>query len=228
MMSKFPQILLAAAVCLAACAAAQTSSAATPAAPSATAPTPTVTTKVATINIERAVVECNEGRREFEALNKKMEPKQNELKGQNDELEALQNKLKTQGPSLNADALASLQRDIDSKKKAFDRAVQDAQEEAGNQQKTIFESILKKMGPVIVKYAQDNSVGMIVDTSNPWPQSPILWRDEGIDITKSIEDAYNAQSGVAAPTSGTAKPAAPKPTTSTPKPAPPKPSTTPK
>ena len=37
-----------------------------------------------TINIEQAIFGTNEGRRDFEALSKKLEPKQNELKGQND------------------------------------------------------------------------------------------------------------------------------------------------
>jgi outer membrane protein len=84
---------------------------------------------------------------------------------------------------------------------------------------------------MIVKYAQDNGFGMIVDTTKPWPQSPVLWYGETVDITKAIVDAYNAQSGVPAPASSgtTPKPAArpaatgtaPKPATGTaPKPAP--------
>ena len=44
--------------------------------------------QVGTINIEYAVSGTNEGRRDFEALDKKLEPKKNELKAQNDELES--------------------------------------------------------------------------------------------------------------------------------------------
>ena len=44
--------------------------------------------KIGTINIEQAVIGSNEGQRDFEALSKKLEPKQNELKAQNDELES--------------------------------------------------------------------------------------------------------------------------------------------
>jgi len=56
---------------------------------------------------------------------------------------------------------------------------------------------------------------MIVDTSNPWPQSPILWYGDGADITKAVVDIYNAQSGVPAPAAAgaTPKPAAPRPVT---------------
>jgi outer membrane protein len=193
--------------------------------PAAPATSPAVTTgpgnKIGTINIEQAVVGSNEGQRDFAALQKKLEPKQNELKAQNDDLEQLQKQLQTQGEKLNDDARANLVKQIETKKKSFDRSVQDAQEDAQNQQKEIFQRILQKMAPVIVKHAQESGFAMIVDTSNPWPQSPILWYGEGGDITKAVVDIYNTQSGVPAPTAaGAPKPAAPKP--AAPKPAPPK------
>lgn len=194
-----------------------------PSSPAATMTTGTGT-RVGTINIEQAVLGSNEGQRDFEALRKKLEPKQNELKSQNDELESLQKQLQTQGDKLNEDARANLVKQIETKKKSFDRSVQDAQEDAQNQQKEIFSRILQKMAPSIVKYAQENSLGMIVDVSNPWPQSPVLWADGGVDITKSVVEIYNAQSGVPAPTAGAApKPASARPAgTTAPKPAAPK------
>jgi outer membrane protein len=193
---------------------AQTGGAATPSAPSAAAGSPaagsTTGTKVGTINVEAAVFGSNEGRRDADALQKKLEPKQNELKGQNDELESLQKQLQTQGEKLNDDAKATLVKQIETKKKSLDRAVQDFQEDGQNQGKEIFSRILQKMAPTIVKYAQDNGFQLIVDTSNQWPQSQVLWSGEGVDITKAIVDAYNTSSGVPAP-AATAKPPAPKP-----------------
>jgi len=185
---------------------------------------------VGAINIEGAIFGCNEGQRDVAVLQKKFEPKQNELKGQNDELEALKKQLNDQGPKLNEDALATLKKQIESKQKVFDRAVQDAQEEFGTQQQEIGSRILNKIAPLIVSYARNNGFGMIIDTSKPWPQGPVLLAGESMDITKAIVDAYNAQSGVAAPAaaSGAAKPAAPKSgAATTPKPAP-KPAETPK
>jgi outer membrane protein len=242
MTSKYMRSFLATAVFSVISAWAQTGSAAAaptggagapaPASPATSSPVMTTGTgtKVGTINIEQAVLGSNEGQRDFEALRKKLEPKQNELKGQNDELEGLQKQLQTQGDKLNEDARASLVKQIETKKKSFDRAVQDAQEDAQNQQKEIFSRILQKMAPSIVKYAQENSLGMIVDVSNPWPQSPVLWADGGVDITKNVVDVYNTQSGVPAPAAGAApKPAGTKPAgTTTPKPTTPKPTEPPK
>jgi outer membrane protein len=181
-------------------------------------------TKVGTININEAIFGSNEGRRDIEALQKKFEPKQNELKSQNDELEGLKKQMQTQQDKLNPDALETLKKQIDSKQKSFDRSVQDAQEDFGGQQQEIAKRILQKMAPMIVKYSQENGFGMIVDTSKTWPESPVLWWGEAVDITKPVVDAYNVQSGVPAPAStGAAKTPAPKPSSST---TPAKPATT--
>jgi len=224
MKSKFVRVLLAIAVTLTFSALAQTGSAATPSSaaaapattPAGSAPAtttgPTGTTKVGTINIQEAIFGSNEGQKEIQALQKKFEPKQAELKSQNDELESLKKQLNTQGDKLNEDAAGNLKKQIETKQKSFDRNVQDAQEEFGSQQQDIASKILQKMAPMIVKYSQENGFSMIVDTSKPWPQSNVLWWGEAIDITKPVVEAYNVQSGVAAPTPP-AGATAPKPTT---------------
>ena len=219
MKSKFMSIPLALAVTFAFSAFAQTGSAATPSHPAETPSGPATTTtsatgtKVGTINIQEAIFGTNEGRRDMEALQKKFEPKQAELKSQNDELEALKKQLTDQGPKLNEDALANLKQQIEGKQKSFDRSVQDAQEDFGNQQQDVATRILKKMAPMIVKYSTDNGFGIIVDTSKPWPQSNVLWWGEAVDITRPVVEAYNTQSGVPAPAApaGAAKPATPRP-----------------
>jgi outer membrane protein len=231
MTSKLLRSVLAVAVVSMISAWAQTAGAAAPAgstaspaasAPSSPAPTAPIVTgtgsKLGTINIEQAVLGCNEGQRDLEVLSKKLEPKQNELKGQKDELDQLNKQLQTQGDKLNEDAKATLIKQIETKKKSFDRAYQDFQDDAQNQQKEMFQRILQKMAPVIVKHAQEGGFAMVMDTSNPWPQSPLLWYGEQGDITKAVVDIYNTQSGVAAPTNAgpaakpvTPKPAAPKP-----------------
>jgi outer membrane protein len=217
MKSKFTGIVVATVFALAVSALAQNgdAAAALPAAPSAAASSPASTpavttstgTKVGTINLEQAIFASNEGQKEFEALSKKLEPKQNELKAQNDELESLKKQLNTQGEKLNDESRGTLVKQIETKQKSLDRSVQDAREDAQNQQNEIAQKILQKMAPIVVKYANDNGFGVIIDTSNPWPNGPVLWAGPSVDITKPIVDAYNIQSGVPAP----ARPAAARP-----------------
>jgi len=57
-------------------------------------------TKIATIALYEAVGATNEGQRELEALSKKLDPKQSELKAQNDELDSLKKQLQTRVTNL--------------------------------------------------------------------------------------------------------------------------------
>jgi outer membrane protein len=182
-------------------------SSALPAAPGTADPAPVApafnpNAKIAAINVEQAIFLTNEGQRDMGALQKKFEPKFTDLKTKNDEIDALKKKL--DATTTAATEKAELTRQIDVKQKAFDRERQDVQEDAQGQQSEIGQRIFQKMGPVIMKYAQENGLGMIVDTSTPWPNGPIMYYAP-LDITKPIVDAYNAQSGVAAPATPAAK-----------------------
>jgi outer membrane protein len=217
MTSTFTRFVLPMALAAAVAAPAQTgtgtsSSPALPSAPSsagAAAPITATGTKVGTIAIEQAIFATNEGRRDFEALGKKLEPKQTELKTKNDEIEALKKQLNNGEGKLSEDARSNLVKQVESKQKVLDREVQDAREDAQNQQQEIASRILQKMAPVLVKYAADNGFGVMLDTSQPWPQGPVIWWGEAVDVTKQVVDAYNAQSNVPPPaTSTTPKPSA--------------------
>ena len=173
-------------------------------------------TKVGTINIEQAIFASNEGRRDFDTLAKKFEPKQNELKGLADEIDSLKKQLSAQQDKLNDESRDKLVKQIEGKQKSFDRASQDAQEDFQNQQGEIGNKILTKMAPLIVKYSSENGYGMILDTSQQWPRGPVIWYGPAVDITQPIVEAYNVQSGVPAPAPGSTaqkpvKPAASKP-----------------
>jgi len=207
MTRKLLQLLLATVFVLSVAALAQSASAdpGLPAAPSAaaTTPDPTVAStanKIGTINIEQAIFASNEGQRDFDALSKKLEPKQTELKNMNDEVESLKKQLNNQGDKLNDDSRNTLMKQVEEKQKRLERSVQDARDDAQSQQNEIAQRILQKMAPIIVKYAGDKGFGLIMDTSNPWPQGPVLWAGPSVDITKAIVDAYNVQSGGPAPT----------------------------
>jgi outer membrane protein len=101
---------------------------------------------------------------------------------------------------------------IEDKQKRFERSAQDAREDMQAQQNEIAQRILQKMAPMLVKYAGENGYGLILDTSNPWPNGPVVWNGPAVDITKVIVDSYNVQSGVAAPV----RPAGTKPQTGAP------------
>ncbi len=180
------------------------------AAPAATAAP--AAAKVGIVNIQAAIVNSNEGQRDFESLQKKFDPKRTELENLNKEVDELQKKFNTQGDKLNDEARGDLLKQIDAKKKTLQRNYEDANTDIQAQQNEIANRIGQKLVEVLDKYAKENAFTLILDVSGQ--ASPVLWAASSVDITKSIVDAYNAQSGVPAP----AKPAGTKPTTPSVKP----------
>jgi outer membrane protein len=165
-------------------------------------PAKATTTKIGTINIEQAIYASNEGRRDFETLDKKFLPKQNELKTLADEIDSFKKQLNTQQDKLNDESRGTLVKQIELKQKSLERATQDAQEDFQNQRGELVNRILTKMGPLIQKYFTENGYSLLLDTSQPWPQGPVVMSGPATDITQPIVEAYNMQSGVPAPAMG--------------------------
>src|SRR6266542_4055239 len=153
--------------------------------------------KVGIVNIQQAIVTSNEGQRDFAELQKKFDPKRQELEVLNKEIEELQKKFNTQAEKLNDEARADLLKQIDTKKKQMQRNYEDANADIQAQQNEIANRIGQKLIEVLDKYAKEHDFSVVLDVSGQ--QSPVLWAASSVDITKPVIEAYNAQSGVPAP-----------------------------
>lgn len=193
----------------------------------ATPPGPTPT-KVGVVNIQQAIGECNEGKKELDALQQKFSPKQAELKNLNDEVENLKKQYQAQADKLSDEEKASKAKTIDTRQKSLQRNYEDAQAEFQQGEQEVVNRIGTKMLAVLEKYANANGYALVLDVSNP-QTSPVLWATQGTVITKELVDAYNAENLTAAPaakpagTTGAAKPATTAPRPATPAPTPKKP-----
>src|SRR5947207_5969427 len=177
----YARLALVLAIALSVTALAQTSRAAA----SPASPAPSVTPgKIGIINIKGAIVASNEGQRDFEALQKRFDPKNSELKSRNDEVEGLKKQLQTQGDKMNEDARNGLVRQIESKQTALKRFVEDTQNDLNAQQNELARSIGSKLMKTLDKYARDNGFALIMDYSTE--QSGVLWVGQGVDITKDV------------------------------------------
>jgi outer membrane protein len=167
--------------------------------------------KIGILNIQAAVANSNEGMRDLQALDKKMEPKVNELRALQTEVENLNKQISTQGDKLNADARANLDKQLQAKSTQFQRGREDYQNDLQAQEQEIFQRIYPKLMQSVDGYAKANGFGLILD----WGvlQNGVTWAANGIDITAAVIEAYNTASGVAAPPTpaGAAKPAATSP-----------------
>jgi outer membrane protein len=202
---------------------AQTSSAATtdpaPNAPSsAAAVAPAGGTKIAVIMFQPAVMQTNEGQRNFADLQKKYDPKRTQLKTMSDEIDSLKKGLQTAGTNLSEAERQNRLKTIDEKEKAYQRLGEDTQNDFQQDLQQTYTQLAEKVFTVLQSYAQQNGYSLVIDGSTQ--QSPVLWANQGTDISAAVIQAYNQKSGVPAPPAPAASstPSAPTPRSAAPRP----------
>ncbi len=168
-----------------------------------TSPAPAATagpTKVAVIAFQAAVGQTNEFQRDMADLQKKFEPKRQQLKTQADEIDSLEKQLKAQADKLSETERAHRAKAIEEKKKQAQRLAEDAQNDLQGEMQEIFNRVAGKVYDVLANYAQQQSYTVVLDETTSRQQAPvILYAVQNVDITKAVIDAYNLKSGVPAP-----------------------------
>ena len=165
--------------------------------------------KVAVIAFQAAVSQTNEFQRNFADLQKKYDPKRQQLKTLSDQIDTLTKQLQDQGPQLSEEERISRARAIDNKKKQLDRDTQDAQSDFQGDMQQLFNGVAAKVGALMTDYAQKQGYTLVLDAGDQ-QNATVLYAVPQTDITKAIIDAYNVKSGIPAPppeSSGTNQPA---------------------
>jgi outer membrane protein len=172
-------------------------------------------TKVAVINIQAAIANTKDGKKAAEDLDTRMGPRKKDLEKKQADINALKDSLQKGGAAMSEAAKRELMANIDTKTKAYNRDLEDAQAELQQEQDKALNELGQKMMAVIDKYSRDNAYALVLDVSNP--QTPVLFASNTIDITQAIIEMYDKNAPAAAP----AKPGAGAPAV-TPTAAPPK------
>ena len=175
----------------------------TPAAPTA----PSGPTKIAIVAFQAAVAQTNEGQRNYADLQKKYDPKRQQLKGLSDEIDSLKKQLQAQGDKLSDAERATRAKTVDDKEKQLQRSAEDAQNDMNQEMQELYNNLASKVYDVMATYAQQQGYTLVLDIGQQ--QSPVLYATPTIDISKALVEAYNVKSGVPAPAAPAAAPKAP-------------------
>ena len=168
-------------------------------APAAAVPPQAFPAKIAVIAFEQAAGATNEGQKIVADLRKKYEPKETDIKGRAAELDSLKKQLQALPATTPDDERAKRIKDIDTKDKHLQADYEELQNSEQSDFQEAFSKLMQKVGPVAVKYAQDNGFSLMLNVGGQQNQLPtVLWFDQKTDITQAVVNAYNTSSGVAA------------------------------
>lgn len=175
-------------------------------------PTTTGSEKLGIINIQQAIAATGEGKKALTDLQKKYEPKRQELQRQQDEVSALTDQLQKQSATLSDEERGRLSRDLDEKQRALKRMQEDDQSDYQADTQDAVQRIGQKMVKVIDGYAQKNGYSLVMDVSQG---VNVFYVAKGVDITDPIVKLYDeanpSPAGASASASRAPKAAASKP-----------------
>jgi outer membrane protein len=166
-------------------------------------PASTITTaKVAWMNVEQAVLTCDEGAKMVDQIQKFVDAKNSELEALRKEAEDLRNKLSVQGPKLTDEARQDLEDKAVTKDSLLQRFEEDTRKDITTRKDRLTGYISKRMGPIIEKVAKAKGLDAIL-IFNP---SRDAWVNPSLNVTDDIVKAYNQAYPVTAPKPPAAKP----------------------
>ncbi len=159
--------------------------------------------KIAWMDLEQALLNCDEGKQKFAEVQKFVEDKSKELETLSKELDTLRNQLNVQGSKLTDEARFDLEGRIEAKQIAGQRFQDDTQREIENQRNRTMNYIGTRMMPVIQKIAKEKGLTAVL-YFNP---NRDAWLDPSLDITdeviKSYNQTYTSSTPAKAPAAGT-------------------------
>jgi outer membrane protein len=173
--------------------------AAAPAAPAIPQPQ-AMPAKIALIEFEEVAAATNEGQKTVADIQKKYEPAKAKLDALRAEIESLTKQLQSAPATMPEEEKASRARTIDTKQKQLQRDGEDAQTAYQADVQEAISKVETKLGPVVIKYVQQNGFTMLLDNTGQPQQGGlnVLWAP-GTDISQAVVEAYNVSSGIAAP-----------------------------
>jgi outer membrane protein len=182
-----------------------------------TAPGSASTGKIAIINVRQAIVTTAEGKQASADLQTQFTPRQNELESLNKQINDLRTRLNAGSATLSDQEKVRLTQEGQRLTQQLDRKNNELNEDVQAAQAEIVDRIGRKMMDVLDRYAHENGIIAVFDSSAQ--NTPILFASPNIDITQEIIKLYDqsyptkSAGGTTTPKSVTPKPSTAKPAT---------------
>jgi outer membrane protein len=141
--------------------------------------------KLAYVDVQRALNECDAGKRAKSEFQGRVETLESKLQRQQNEVQSLKDEIEKKGMLMNPDQRQSLQDQYVAKLKNFERDYKDSKDELQRKDNEITAKIVHDLAQVIRTIGERDGYTMVMEKGS------ILWGTPGIDVTDQLIRAYN-------------------------------------
>ena len=142
--------------------------------------------KFAYVDVQRALNECEAGKRAKAEFQGKVTTLEGRLQRQQNEVQSLKDEMEKKGLLMNADQRQALQDHYVEKLKNFERDYKDSKDELQAKDQEVTAKIVHDLAQVIRTLGERDSYTMVFEKGS------ILWGAPSIDITDQVIRSYNS------------------------------------
>jgi outer membrane protein len=146
--------------------------------------------KLGTVDLQRALNECDAGKKAKEDFKTQVDKLQAELAKQKGEIEKIKDDVEKKGMVLKDDERKNIERDYQKKLRDFQRTYKDSQAELQQRDNELTSEILRQLQEVIAEYGAKQNYTLVLEASNT---GAVLYGSRAVDITDQVIQEYNTK-----------------------------------
>ena len=147
--------------------------------------------KFAYVDMQRAMLEVDEGKAAKKSLEKMKKKRQKELDARQSELRKMKEGIDAQGTFMKDDVKATKMREFQTKLGELQQTYVGLQKELAQEEAKITKKILERMSRILAKMGEADKYTMIFDKSG----AGLVWAPAHLDVTNDLIRRYNAGEG---------------------------------
>ena len=144
--------------------------------------------RIAVVDMQRALNECEAGKRAKDQVKAKFEKSQEDLKRQREDLDRRKEEYERKATVLKEEERRNLEKDLESRSLEFKRKFEDFQRDLKRTDAELTSSIVEDLYGVVREYGAKNTYSLVLEASS----GALLYGDNALDITDEIVKQYNA------------------------------------
>ena len=143
--------------------------------------------KIGVVDMQRALNECNAGKKGKDEVRKKFERAQNELKRQREDLDRLRESYDKKALVLKEEERRNLEKDLEAKSLDFKRKYEDYQRDLKRTDAELTSGIVEQLYGIVGSYAKERGFTVVLETSS----GALVYANPDVDITDEVIKRHN-------------------------------------
>lgn len=141
------------------------------------------------VDMQRALNECNAGKKAKEQVRSKFERAQNDLKRQREELDRLRESYDKKALVVKEEERRMLEKDLESRSLDFKRKYEDFQRDLKRTDGELTSGIVEQLYGIVTAYAKERKFTAVFEASS----GAIVYAEPSVDVTDEVIKRHNAR-----------------------------------